>query len=548
MSKCTSCDYTLFSGESFCTACGAKVLSGVNETSNSSENTDSSYVDQNIETNNVDSSIALNKKLRVLVQKREIALKAVIEAEEKITAQEECISGLQDWHQANTNSFIWRVINKMSENLDEAQLVLRNYRKIVDELELPDPGVMHKLRKSFHRKLLATYTFIPALMAFLLYLPTLMLNIVGNPQLVRMMSYLRFATSRIYIYGIFSILLITTLSLIHYYRGWSTYQAKVNRKLWELEVVAQNTNSVRTEELRLKTIYPSVREWLEIIGYSLNKPWIIKDSWLQPSVGAIKKESLPYSLHVAQASEEDESAMLGMKRYTAEKFMIKGWRSRVFAEQVDVIREKMGLPSERLNIDELDKDIAFSPNGPRAVVASLIRDTDILEKVARKQIVPLTLEIQKEGIGNSRPPVLEVRSGQANVLKAESAEGQKDTTEWDEFLEMSFGDERRLVSPFSPSAFSDSGLVAGHQSRADSFFIVPQRLRGKIVNVSDRNIRSYSESSNLPMDISVRLDFTGPIPSEDIALLSKSESEIDEVLKKDASKTAKAREPRDSGI
>jgi hypothetical protein len=87
---------------------------------------------------------------------------------------------------------------------------------------------------------------------------------------------------------------------------------------------------------------------------------------------------------------------------------------------------------------------------------------------------------------------------------------------------MSLGGTTRLVSPFSLHSLSDSGRVSGHQSRADSFYIAPQRLEAQINSDKSQNVRTYSETSNLPMDIVVRLDFTGPIPDENLSLLASS--------------------------
>ena len=91
-------------------------------------------------------------------------------------------------------------------------------------------------------------------------------------------------------------------------------------------------------------------------------------------------------------------------------------------------------------------------------------------------------------------------------------------------------------------ALSDSGQVAGHQSRADSFFIVPGRLANRITSVKPTNLKTYSENANLPMDIVVRLDFTGPIPNENLTLLANSE-------KKSSSRATKAQveHPNDDG-
>jgi hypothetical protein len=282
------------------------------------------------------------------------------------------------------------------------------------------------------------------------------------------------------------------------------------------------------------------------MGHSLTRPWTVNKKWSESSSANIEQDSLPYSMHIAQTDESDGPAMLGMQRYAAERFMVRGWRSRVFAEQVDTIREQLGLNTERLNVDLLDSDIAYAPNGPRSMVRGGIADPKVLEKVAFKQIEPLTLQIQKEAIANTRPAVHEVKSAQADALSGGTSGSDYKEVAWDDFLTMPLGDSSKMVSPFALHSLSDSGQVFGHQSRADSFFIVPQRLESKVTHAKAQNIRTYGESSNLPMDIVVRLDFTGPIPGENLTLLANAVKKSE--AKPSSDEEIVSKKPRESGI
>ena len=444
--------------------------------------------------------------------------------EEEISRQDQ----LRSWQSKNTSSFLWRTFDTMTQNIDLARRTLSDYQKAIDSLNIPQVGEMHKLRKRFHRRLLISFIVIPAIMYLLLSMPRILASnfVFDRPLLYRILNNFYFDPKFIYAVGLPLLLIIVILSLISYYRGWSRYQAKVNKLLWEMENIAQNAALVRAEELRLAAIYPQVREWLEIIGHSLNTPWRINPSWLEGKIDTIEKESLPFSLHIAQVSVDDESAMLAMQRQASEKFMTRGWRTKVFADQIDVIREQMALPRERLNIDQLDADIAFAPNGPRAVVASLIAKDEVLERVARRQLVPLALQVQRETMDGVRPAVSEVRTGQVNALQREGEDGEVGRIAWDDFLKMPLGDERRMVTPLSINSLSDAGQVAGHQGRVDSFVIVPRRLENAVHHVKESNIRTYDEKLNLPMEIVVRLDFSGPIADEDVRMLAPAPQSV----------------------
>ena len=553
MKTCQACGTDVLELNAFCTTCGARMADQVfvpmaeaEEVQSNGEKLISDLAQDDAEAAQVSTAksdqaqLKSLNKLKVELEKSRLEVAARIEEREKLRAS------LDAWSHANTNSYLWRTFSTMQKNLERTETVLNEYEAIVAGLTIPDSGVMHTLRKSFHRRLLATFTTLPSIMALFLYIPTLITKIVGHPGVVTFLSSISFSPVRIYSVGIGTMLILILLALTAYYRGWSTYQAKVNRTLWELSGVAQNAAHVRSEQIRLKSVYPQLREWLEIMGHSLTNPWKVNPKWSEASSADIDQESLPYSMHIAQTSEDDGPAMRGMQRYAAERFMMRGWRSRVFAEQVETIQEALGLSKDRLNVELLDSDIAYAPNGPRAMVKSNIADKKILEQVAYKQLVPLTLQIQKEAIANTKPQVHEVRKGQVDALAGPQLTASSSDMPWDDFLSMSLGGASKLTSPFALHALSDSGQVAGHQSRADSFFIVPQRLANKVPSGKPQNLKTYSENTSLPMDIVVRLDFSGPIPDENLILLATKSEKASARSTKTASESNDA--PRESGI
>ena len=537
MRTCQVCKADVSELNAFCTTCGGRMAD--QQVEHEVVVTPEIDVPEEQEVESVSEQSNLEKeakaRLKALQKKKAELEKNREEIESRIEERENFRTSLDAWSHANTNSYLWQTFSTMKSNLDQTQEILNGYESTIANLNIPDPGVMHSLRKKFHRRLLANFTMTPALMALLLWIPTLVGKTVGHPGLVKFLNFFSFTPLTIYSYGISIMFFGLVLALISYYRGWSKYQARVIRTLWELESVAINAAHVRSEQIRLKSIYPQLREWLEIMGHSLTSPWKVNKKWFSSSTANIAQDSLPYSLHIAQTSEDEGPAMLGMQRYAAERFLVRGWRSRVFAEQVETIQEAMGLNRDRLNVDLLDGDIAYAPNGPRALVRANISDPKILEKVAHKQIVPLTLQIQKEAIAKAKPQVHEVKSGQVNALGGPNINSEGNDIPWDDFLGMSLGDSQKLTSPFALHALSDSGLVAGHQSRADSFFIIPERLSKRVGSVKPSNMKTYTENANLPMDIVVRLDFTGPIPSENLKLLASSKKSLPTIKPKEKS-------------
>ena len=462
-------------------------------------------------------------------------------AYEEINALEALQQEIANWESRNTHSFRAKTSEKMRQNMSDAEGLLAHYTRTVESLAIPEPGRMAKLRKSFHRKLL-WQTVIISLVTYLIY---------KIPRIVfaeDVMLYNQWAADgkMLTIYASILWFILFLAALVSYYRGWSQYQRRVITTLFQLHEVSRSVEHVRNEQSRLKALYPQVSDWLLILGHSLTKPWSIRKEWFESSIGDLSEAALPNSLRIAQADEEDGPAMMEMQRNAAEHFMSRGWRAKVFADQIDVIRESLGFQKDRLNVDTLDQDILYSPNGPRSIVRSNIEEQTILESIGRRQLLPLIKHIQQEGITKSRPPVDEIRKA-AIKTRNKAAEDDADThlTPWDEFLGLSVPTEGKPRTPLSVFSLSDSGKVAGHHDRYKTFMIVPERFRNRVTGVDDRQLHTYAESTKLPMDVVVRADFTGPIPGEDLLFLAKTrvQREAEAAAEEKAPKA-----PRKSGI
>jgi hypothetical protein len=457
--------------------------------------------------------------------------KARDEAYEELEALEGLAQTIHDWELRNNNSFLAKTTSVMRQNLAQADGLLDNYNRIVESLAIPEPGEMAKLRKSFHRKLLWSTILVPAITYLIYRIPRL-----PNKWVRENLSSLVFNPRPLIVYAIIIYIALVLGALITYYRGWSTYQRRVITTLWNLQNVSTNVEHVRSEQARLKALYPQVNEWLVILGHSLTNPWRLRKEWFESSIGDISEDSLPNSLRIAQAQEDDGPAMLGMQRYAAERFMTRGWRANVFGDQIDVIRQSLGMPKDRLNVDILDQDILYSPNGPRALVRTNITNQGILEQIGRRQLLPLIAEVQKEAITKSRPPVNEIRKEGIKTTKvAAEDEGISELTPWDEFLSLSIPVEGKPRTPLSVFSLSDSGKIGAHHDKYKTFIIVPERLKGRVAGVEERHLKTYTETTKLPMDVVVRADFSGPIPPEDLLFLNQTSTTRGAIKKEEKS-------------
>ena len=565
MKVCDNCGHLKASDTAFCTGCGAPATAVTEDLGNNAgtripgsigklhepESIEISLDEVPVEPATKSESLVTFLSDEEQLSKLEKRLADLEIEREKLNSdlaqRQEFLESLEKWEKKNSSSFLFKVFKKMKANLAEAAGILERYATIVGNLVIPDPGIMQRLRKSFHKKLLWSYTVVPFIALFFIFLPTLIDRLDPSRQVVRFAKNFYFPKWAIAAWAIFILFLLTWNSLISYYRGWSRFQATVNRTFFDLENVSNGAEHVRGEEIRLKALYPQVKEWLEIIGRSLNRPWLVRPKWYEANQGSITRDSLPNSMRIAQAVEDESPSMLAMQRYAAESFMAKGWRARVFAEQIEIIREAKGLPKERLGVEQLDQDISYSPNGPRAIVASLIGDETILETVARKQIQPLALEIQRETSGNTRPDIREISSQKPQVVLGGGMETGQDLKPWDEFLSLSIGGSGKPSVPLSLASFSSEGQRSNHHSRAKSFFIMPARLQSA-ADVPASQVRTYSESERMPMDIVVRLDLVGPVDSHELSILEGAEKERLNKQSEVESEVAKRLKNRKSGI
>jgi hypothetical protein len=211
-----------------------------------------------------------------------------------------------------------------------------------------------------------------------------------------------------------------------------------------------------------------------------------------------------------------------MKRYA-----IRGWRTEVLKDQIFAIAQKVGLPLERMNVDEIDKDISYSPGGPRNELRKGLENADALELVARRQLVPLTFKVQSEEITKSRPPVRENRTNALDEIQADLSGLEEDVrVDWDKFLKEPIGPFDGVVTPFSLASLAEGRVLDGFHEKINSHFVVPKRMEALAAANPGARVETYSESSNLPMDIVIRIDLSEKLPPHAIKINPSPENTV----------------------
>ncbi len=459
------------------------------------------------------------EKLAELNSEREKVLAEAQALTDEITAKEEKAEEFFVWVDRHRRTFLWKMFAKMRSESNAIVVKQESYVATMSNLELPEPGELVRLRKRFHMTILSVIGF--SCLVWLIYY--LITTFVPFAWALKLTSF----GSTIFRYTLGAALVTIFGALVLYYRDWSRFYWRVKKLNKQLENIAKGVDKVRQEEVRLFSLYPQVVDWLEILGYSLNRPWTMNDRWFKSYLSDLNQDEFPFSLRIAQAQESDASAMNKLHGRALKRFATKGWRSKVLKAQVLAIAQKVGLPTERMNIEGLDADIAYSPGGPRSEMRKGLENQDALELVARRQLIPLTYQVQSEEITKARPKVKENRTNILDPIQADQAGlEEEEQNEWDEFLREPIGPFNGLVTPFSIASLSVGQVGKGYHEKMKSHFVVPERLEADSKKNPDARVETYSETANLPMDIVIRMDLSDPLPPK--ALKINSMGNVDE--------------------
>jgi hypothetical protein len=439
-----------------------------------------------------------------LKEEREKLSKLAEELTDAIKIKEEAASDFADWVNRHSRTFLWKMVAKMKENLGAIALMQAGYREVMDNIKVPQPGELVRLRKRFHKTILSAIG--GGLLVWLIYF--LITAYLPFAWALKLTSF----GSLIFRYTLSTVIVIIVSALMLYYRDWRKFDWSVKTLNHELAEVTNGVDKVRQEEVRLVSLYPQVMDWLEIIGYSLNRPWTMNDRWFKSYLSDLNQDEFPYSLRIAQAQERDSASMHALTGNTMKRYAIRGWRTKVLKDQIQAIAQKVGLPVERMNVEGIDQDIAYSPGGPRMELRKGLENKEALELVARKQLVPLTFKVQSEEITKSRPPVKENRTNRLDAIQADQAGlEEEERVDWDKFLQEPIGPFNGVVTPFSLASLAPGEIMHGYHEKLTSHFVVPERLKELAKENPGARVETYSETANLPMDIVIRMDLSTPM-------------------------------------
>jgi hypothetical protein len=115
--------------------------------------------------------------------------------------------------------------------------------------------------------------------------------------------------------------------------------------------------------------------------------------------------------------------------------------------------------------------------------------------------------------------VKENRTNALDEIQADLAGLEEvERVEWDEFLKEPIGPFEGVVTPFSLASLAEGRVQDGFHLKIKSYFVVPKRMEADAKANPGALVETYSESTNLPMDIVIRMDLSEKLPPHAIKI------------------------------
>ena len=335
-------------------------------------------------------------------------------------------------------------------------------------------------------------------------------------------------------------LLWTLLSLALYYQGWSQYRRGVQNQLAKLQAVISGYVESQQEVNRLGLLYRQLGEWLSILAHVLYRPWASHPDWEETRGIGGDFADVPFALRIAHVDDETGAKSAELERIIASKLLVQGWRAEAFKDLVHEVSQDLGVGSDKLSIEQLDKDLPHQTNNTRNILQKYLegsaqslpsedgqrtKKNRYLVEVARKRLGYLIQQTQSVALSAARPHVKQIIHDPLSLLASDGdAVGLGDSSQnWDGFLKESLGTEDIVQPPLSILNFTPQGQMDKTGEEPRTFIIVPQRLADALPPSADSSITMapVTDNSARPVEIIVRADVAGPLSTSTLRLFGK---------------------------
>ena len=449
----------------------------------------------------------------VKVEQFERALESL---ERVVAARTWELQSFDTWSQSQNRSFIWRLLDRLSDRRRAADDDLRGMVERLDQVAEHQPGALLRMRQHFHTALLLGWS-IPAVVAARAPLAGL-----TNSPPVGGLPWWAFAAGA----GV-AALVVTFISLIAYHASWSKFQRSIDVRRAETLDLGHRARETRQEVERLRSLHRQTVDWLVLMSKAIHKPWDVQEGLLDRSGVEGPQGERPFALQIATIADEENAATQRMRAAMTSKLVAKGWRHDAFEALVRETAIAHGAPAE-LGLLALDEDLPHAANHTRAMLLASLDNAELLERVAAPRLRDLVRAAQEDEQRGARPRVRVYGTRPLDSLRRVGSVVGAGDLGWDEFLLGSLVVGANRTPPMSPTSLEDLQLRERHHEKVESWIVMPSRLETALAESNEQQIRrvSYTADSAAPVDLVWRVDLVGPIPRDAISLWNGIEAVV----------------------
>lgn len=434
--------------------------------------------------------------------------------------REEAVHDYDTWAAARDRSFVWRLCARLAEDRAAAQEAVERYAREIEELAVPAPGEIVRLRKKFHRRLLASWgsmgTITGGLLAFLSLFS-------GIGALLQVLAPWFPGPAILVGVAIVAAVTLSSGALAAYHRGWSSFQRRVDLVEAHLTYVADASRHARRELARMSSLHRQTIDWLDLLARAIHHPWRIRPEWLARPDYEIAKDSLPFAMTIGTVVESDHAAATRLRRVTTEHLVRRGWRAEAFHDLVREVGGELGHDGVAFAVDALDDDLPHSSNNTRRMLRETMRRESVQTRVAALRLRSLVTEIQRHALHRSTPRVAPIDDDLLDPLAALTDPlGLDEGEAWDDFLLASLAGRREPVTPLSTGWLSAGDVQERYHEHVTSYLLLPERLDALLDYSDDPAVSTVAlqGEGRSSLDLVWRADVVGPLPIGAIALWS----------------------------
>jgi hypothetical protein len=420
------------------------------------------------------------------------------ELESYLASLNEVESSIKDWLEPRTNTLAWKLREGLAEQSRIAAETRDSSIQRLKKIELPNPERIKEMRKQFTSTIRNVFIAeVAALAVFFIlrsYIPAVALWLLSSS----------IGVARVLLWAINFFIVTYISALLLYYRSWSKYYRDVRSANTAVVTYVSELAHLQDEEQRLSSVHAQANSWYQLLSMVLLKPWEVASKWLDDPSQKLRIDQIPLAVRFGRAHAGSRATTTALERKTLEALMQLGWRAEALDALIEESALDLGLDVHGFDIRTLDSDLPEASNGSRKTLLGQLQK-NISEKAGDRKVRELAKNVREEIIPSLATPVKSLHPDSLQDL--DWTYGGADDDSWSGFYSEIFGKAHLTPPAFSSLPLTPKGLVNSIHESFESYAIVPSKT---VIEEADLTIQSIDEDSPRWIDLSVRIDVTGP--------------------------------------